>query len=89
MSQWKKARKIAIAEFREATPEDEEMIRRLEPEAIEALGLEPLVPLWPHYLIMRGSEGEIYPQARFIFEKNYEVVEEHGEREEMRLGWAE
>jgi hypothetical protein len=74
MSEWMKARKTAIAEYREATPEDEEMIRRREGEALQALGIDVNSPVWPHYLVMRGGEGEEYPISREVFSKTYEPL---------------
>lgn len=74
---WFKARKTAIAEAREATPEDEEaLIRRREGEALAVLGIDENGPVHPHYLVMRGGRGEEYPISREVFASTYEPVEE-------------
>lgn len=75
VSEWMKARKTAIAHYREARPEDEEMIRRREGEALSALGIDESQPVHPHYLVMRGGEGEEYPISREVFSKTYESLD--------------
>lgn len=75
MSEWFKARKTAISEARDATPEDEEMIRRREGEALSTLGIDEERPVYPHYLVMRGGQGEEYPISREVFRQTYELVE--------------
>lgn len=75
MVEYRKARKTAIAQYREATSDDEDMIRRREGHALTTLGVDVNKEVWPHYLIMRGGEGEEYPISRDVFAKTYEDVE--------------
>lgn len=73
-----KAKKTALSEGREATPDDEAMIRRREGEALEDLedlGVDESAPVWPHYYVMRGAHGEEYPILRRVFDETYEIVE--------------
>ncbi len=69
---WTPVRKKPVTvHVREATPEDEEMIRRREGEALVTLGHDS-GEAHPHYMVMRGTEGEEYPISRAVFERTYE-----------------
>lgn len=77
MSEWMQVmKKPLVVQARHAAPEDEEMIRRREGAALEVLGAQAGEEAWPHYMVMKGREGEEYPIKRSVFMDTYEVVSE-------------
>lgn len=74
---WRPVRKRpVVVEARPATAEDEVYIRNGEESVIEKFGLRAYADLWPHYMILRGSRGEIWPVEKSAFAESYEEVED-------------
>ncbi len=71
MNNWKKCKKKPIVvEYREVE-EPNEKIHTLENEKEGTLVAYP-----DKDYIIRGTEGEIYPIKKQIFEKSYDIIEE-------------